>query len=179
MAGGRRCRDRGGPPLQGPGGPPLQGRPHTKHINHEQASVKFNRLLPSISCEQTEGRPCSARERKDGKEGGGGCVGGGGGDPPTLHQKLQFITNGVSLRRRSAIRNTRSLYPFNSGGAGGVMEGGPTPPSPSAPPPPQSHSKLPFRNCFSIRNDQSIYLQQAACLLTRTSNIFPLTRSGL
>lgn len=31
----------------------------------------------------------------------------------------------------------------------------------SAPPLPQSHSKLPFRNCFSIRNDQSIYLRQA------------------
>lgn len=30
---------------------PLPGRPHTKHINHEQASVKFNRVLPSISCE--------------------------------------------------------------------------------------------------------------------------------
>lgn len=80
---------------------------------------------------------------------------------PTLHQNPYFITNGVSLRRRSAIRNTRSLYPFNSGSGGRVREGAVGARSAPRLLLPQSHSKLPFRNCFSIRNDQSIYLHQA------------------
>jgi len=89
----------------------------------------------------------------------------GGGAPLHFIRTPSFITNGVSLRWRSAIRNQRSLYPFNprrwrkgQGGAA-AARGGRSALSRS--PLPRSHSKLPFRNCFSIRNDQSIHLRQA------------------